>query len=58
MGVSHGLYCLRCCWARRLLLFVGGVMNLTVILTLTAWVALDKLATSCQTRHAHCAALQ
>jgi predicted metal-binding membrane protein len=44
MGFSHGLYCLGCCWALMLLLFAGGVMNLAVILALTAWVALEKLA--------------
>ncbi len=33
LGLLHGLYCLGCCWALMLLLFVGGVMNL-------AWVAL------------------
>jgi predicted metal-binding membrane protein len=44
MGVAHGLYCLGCCWALMLLLFAGGVMNLAVILVLTAWVALEKLA--------------
>ena len=33
LGLSHGLFCLGCCWALMLLLFVGGVMNL-------AWVAL------------------
>jgi predicted metal-binding membrane protein len=44
MGVNHGLYCLGCCWALMLLLFAGGVMNLTVILVLTAWVAIEKLA--------------
>jgi predicted metal-binding membrane protein len=44
MGVSHGLYCLGCCWALMLLLFAGGVMNLVVILVLTAWVAIEKLA--------------
>lgn len=44
MGVSHGLYCLGCCWALMLLLFAGGVMNLVVILALTAWVAIEKLA--------------
>lgn len=33
LGLKHGLYCLGCCWALMLLLFVGGVMNL-------AWVAL------------------
>src|SRR5262249_34279020 len=32
MGFEHGFFCLGCCWALMLLLFVGGVMNLTVIL--------------------------
>ena len=44
MGAHHGLYCLGCCWAMMLLLFAGGVMNLAVILALTAWVAFEKLA--------------
>lgn len=44
MGATHGLYCLGCCWALMLLLFAGGVMNLTVILALTVWVAIEKLA--------------
>lgn len=44
IGLSHGVYCLGCCWAMMLLLFAGGVMNLTVILALTAWVAFEKLA--------------
>lgn len=44
MGLSHGAYCLGCCWAMMLLLFAGGVMNLVVILALTVWVAFEKLA--------------
>jgi predicted metal-binding membrane protein len=44
MGLSHGAYCLGCCWAMMLLLFAGGVMNLAVILALTVWVAFEKLA--------------
>ncbi len=44
MGVEHGLYCLGCCWAMMLLLFAGGVMNLAVILALTVWVIVEKLA--------------
>lgn len=43
-GVRHGAYCLGCCWALMLLLFAGGVMNLFVILALTTWVAIEKLA--------------
>jgi predicted metal-binding membrane protein len=44
MGFNHGVYCLGCCWALMLLLFVGGVMNLTVIAALTAFVAFEKLS--------------
>ena len=42
MGVSHGGYCLGCCWALMLLLFVGGVMNLYVIAALSTVVAVEK----------------
>lgn len=44
LGVAHGLYCLGCCWALMLLLFVGGVMNLWWIAALTVFVLLEKLA--------------
>ena len=44
MGFSHGLYCLGCCAALMLLLFVGGVMNLWCIAALTVFVLLEKLA--------------
>ena len=44
MGLEHGAYCVGCCWALMLLLLVGGVMNLTVIAALTAFVAVEKLA--------------
>ena len=44
MGLEHGLYCLGCCWALMLLLFAGGVMNLAVIVGLTAIVLIEKLA--------------
>ena len=44
LGAEHGLYCVGCCWALMLLLFAGGVMNLTVIVALTALVAFEKLA--------------
>jgi predicted metal-binding membrane protein len=44
MGFEHGGYCLGCCWALMLLLFVGGVMNLYVIATLTAVVLVEKVA--------------
>jgi predicted metal-binding membrane protein len=44
MGLEHGVYCLGCCWALMLLLFAGGVMNLTVIVGLTLFVLLEKVA--------------
>jgi predicted metal-binding membrane protein len=44
MGLEHGFFCVGCCWALMLLLFVGGVMNLAVIAALTAFVAFEKLA--------------
>ena len=43
LGITHGSYCLGCCWALMLLLFAGGVMSLPVILALTAWVLVEKL---------------
>lgn len=44
MGCEHGLYCLGCCWALMLLLFVGGVMNLTWIVAITVAVLAEKIA--------------
>jgi predicted metal-binding membrane protein len=44
LGVAHGLFCLGCCWALMMLLFVGGVMNLWWIAALTVFVLLEKLA--------------
>jgi len=41
MGLDHGIYCVGCCWALMLLLFAGGVMNLSVIVALTGLVALE-----------------
>jgi predicted metal-binding membrane protein len=44
LGTANGLYCLGCCWALMLLLFVGGVMNLWCIIALTVFVLLEKIA--------------
>lgn len=44
MGIRHGLYCVGCCWALMLLLFVGGAMNLPWIAALACLVAIEKLA--------------
>jgi predicted metal-binding membrane protein len=43
MGLHHGLFCLGCCWALMLLLFVLGVMNVTWIAALTIYVLIEKL---------------
>jgi predicted metal-binding membrane protein len=43
LGVSHGLYCVGCCWALMGLLFVGGVMNPLWIAGLSIWVLLEKI---------------
>lgn len=43
LGIRHGLYCIGCCWALMLLLFVGGVMNLAWIALLTCIVLAEKV---------------
>jgi predicted metal-binding membrane protein len=42
-GAIHGAYCVGCCWALMLLLFVGGVMNLLWVAALAAIVLAQKL---------------
>ncbi len=43
MGLRHGLFCLGCCWVLMTLLFVGGVMNLTWVAAIAAFVLLEKV---------------
>ncbi len=43
MGLSHGLYCLGCCWVLMALLFYGGVMEPRWIIGLALFVAAEKL---------------
>jgi predicted metal-binding membrane protein len=43
MGLSHGLYCLGCCWVLMGLLFYGGVMELRWIVGLALYVAAEKM---------------
>jgi predicted metal-binding membrane protein len=43
MGVEHGAFCVGCCWALMLLLFVGGVMNLLLVATIAGVVLIEKL---------------
>lgn len=43
MGLSHGAYCLGCCWALMCVLFAVGVMNLIWVAALTVFVLLEKI---------------
>jgi len=43
LGLRHGSYCVGCCWALMLLLFVGGVMNMAWIVGLAILVLLEKV---------------
>jgi predicted metal-binding membrane protein len=43
MGISHGTFCLGCCWILMLLLFAGGIMNLVWIAGLAIIVLAEKL---------------
>lgn len=42
-GLKHGLYCVGCCWALMLLMFVGGVMSLVWMVLLTVVVVAEKV---------------
>ncbi len=44
MGLRHGLFCVGCCWALMLLMFVGGTMSLAWMAGLTLYVLAEKLA--------------
>ncbi len=43
MGLDHGLFCLGCCWALMLVMFVAGVMNLLWMAALTALMTVEKV---------------
>jgi len=43
MGAEHGVYCVGCCWALMLVLFVAGVMNLLWVALIAAFVLVEKL---------------
>ncbi len=43
MGLTHGTYCLGCCWMLMMLLFAGGVMNLVWIAGLAIIVLIEKV---------------
>lgn len=43
MGIRHGAFCVGCCAALMVLLFVGGIMDLMVIAAIAGVVLLEKL---------------
>jgi len=43
LGMLHGAYCVGCCWALMVLLFVGGVMNVLWIAVIAILVLLEKV---------------
>jgi predicted metal-binding membrane protein len=45
LGRRHGLFCLGCCWALMLVMFVAGVANLICMGALTALMVYEKTAT-------------
>ena len=57
LGLRHGAYCIGCCWALMLLLFVGGVMNLFWIAAIGALVLAEKLIAGRLVRHVTAIAL-
>jgi predicted metal-binding membrane protein len=46
MGLKHGSYCLGCCWALMVLLFVFGVMNLLWVACISGFVLLEKITSA------------
>lgn len=42
-GLSHGAWCLACCWALMVVLFALGVMNLAAMIGLAAVITAEKL---------------
>jgi len=44
MGIEHGAYCVGCCWALMAVLFAVGIMNLTWVAAIAAFVLAEKTA--------------
>jgi predicted metal-binding membrane protein len=42
LGLDHGVYCVGCCWAIMLLMFVVGTGNVGWMLALGAIMAVEK----------------
>lgn len=42
MGLSHGLYCLGCCWLLFAILFPLGMMNIALLAAVTLLIFAEK----------------
>lgn len=43
MGITHGLYCLGCCWSLMLVLLLLGMMNLAWMAAIAAIIIIEKI---------------
>ena len=43
MGISHGEYCVGCCWAYMLVMLVVGLMSIPAMVALAGVIALEKV---------------
>ena len=43
MGLSHGKYCLGCCWFLMGLMFVAGVMNVLWMAVVALYILVEKI---------------
>jgi predicted metal-binding membrane protein len=43
MGLSHGVYCVGCCWAYMLVMLVVGLMSIPAMIVLAGLIALEKV---------------
>lgn len=49
LGVKQGLFCLGCCWALMLVMFVAGIMNVIWMVLLTALMVAEKTISKADT---------
>ncbi len=43
MGLSHGAYCVGCCWAFMLVMLAVGLMSIPVMAALAGVIAIEKV---------------
>lgn len=44
MGLSHGIYCIGCCWALMVVMFAVGVMNVLWMVVIAGFVLAEKIS--------------